>query len=161
MARHPILTPVPVVQALPAHRRRLDEGQPPLSLKAARSVARSQAYQSAADAPSTAPRLQSRPGQLQGVVYRAPSRPEPSTPEIIGAYLADAGRGYAMATVRRRVAAIARAHRIAKQPLDTRHPATASDAPPQFARRARWRQKCRCWFYRGMCQLSRLSLRPR
>jgi len=37
--------------------------------------------------------------------------------------LADAGRGYALSTLRRRVAAIARAHRIAKQPLDTRHPA--------------------------------------
>jgi integrase len=47
----------------------------------------------------------------------------PSTPEIVGAYLADAGRGYALSTLRRRVAAIARAHRIAKQPLDTRHPA--------------------------------------
>jgi integrase len=47
----------------------------------------------------------------------------PSTPELVGAYLADAGRGYALSTLRRRVAAIARAHRIAKQPLDTRHPA--------------------------------------
>jgi hypothetical protein len=49
--------------------------------------------------------------------------PIPSTPEVVGAYLADAGRGYALSTLRRRVAAIARAHRIAKQPLDTRHPA--------------------------------------
>ncbi|WP_284948246.1 hypothetical protein [Acidisoma cladoniae] len=47
----------------------------------------------------------------------------PSTAEVVGAYLADAGRGYALSTLRRRVAAIARAHRIAKQPLDTRHPA--------------------------------------
>ncbi len=47
----------------------------------------------------------------------------PATPETVGAYLAAAGLGYAVPTLRRRVAAIARAHRIAKQPLDTRHPA--------------------------------------
>ena len=39
------------------------------------------------------------------------------------AYLAAAGLGYAMPTLRRRVAAIARAHRIALHPLDTKHPA--------------------------------------
>ena len=43
--------------------------------------------------------------------------------ETVGAYLAAAGFGYALPTLRRRVTAIARAHRIAKQPLDTRHPA--------------------------------------
>jgi hypothetical protein len=43
--------------------------------------------------------------------------------ETVGAYLAAAGLGYALPTLRRRVAAIARAHRIAKHPLDTRHPA--------------------------------------
>ena len=47
----------------------------------------------------------------------------PASPETVGAYLAAAGLGYALPTLRRRVAAIARAHRIAKQPLDTRHPA--------------------------------------
>jgi hypothetical protein len=44
-------------------------------------------------------------------------------PETLGAYLAAAGLGYALPTLRRRVAAIAREHRMAKQPLDTRHPA--------------------------------------
>ena len=47
----------------------------------------------------------------------------PANPETVGAYLAAAGLGYALPTLRRRVAAIARAHRIAKHPLDTRHPA--------------------------------------
>jgi integrase len=47
----------------------------------------------------------------------------PASPETVGAYLAATGLGYALPTLRRRVAAIARAHRIAKQPLDTRHPA--------------------------------------
>jgi integrase len=47
----------------------------------------------------------------------------PAEPETVGAYLAAAGPGYALPTLRRRVAAIAREHRMAKQPLDTRHPA--------------------------------------
>jgi len=47
----------------------------------------------------------------------------PASPETVGAYLAAAGLGYALPTLRRRVAAIARAHRIAKYPIDTKHPA--------------------------------------
>jgi len=47
----------------------------------------------------------------------------PATPETVGAWLAASGLGYALPTLRRRVAGIARAHRIARQPLDTRHPA--------------------------------------
>ncbi len=42
---------------------------------------------------------------------------------MIGAYLAAAGEGYALPTLRRRVAAIVRACRIAGHPLDTKHPA--------------------------------------
>ena len=44
-------------------------------------------------------------------------------PEVVGAYLAAAGEGYAMQTLRRRVAAIARASGVAGHPLDTKHPA--------------------------------------
>jgi integrase len=47
----------------------------------------------------------------------------PAATETVGAYLAAAGLGYALPTLRRRVAAIARAHRIALHPLDTKHPA--------------------------------------
>jgi integrase len=47
----------------------------------------------------------------------------PATPEVVGAYLAAAGEGYAMPTLRRRVAAIARACGVAGHPLDTKHPA--------------------------------------
>jgi len=47
----------------------------------------------------------------------------PATPEVVGAYLAAAGEGYAMQTLRRRVAAISRASAIAGHPLDTKHPA--------------------------------------
>jgi hypothetical protein len=44
----------------------------------------------------------------------------PAAVETVGAYLAAAGLGYATSTLRCR---FARAHRIAKEPLDTRHPA--------------------------------------
>lgn len=47
----------------------------------------------------------------------------PATAEVVGSYLAAAGEGYAGFTLRRRVAAIARACGIAGQPLDTMHPA--------------------------------------
>ena len=47
----------------------------------------------------------------------------PATPEVVGAWLAAAGEGYAMPTLRRRVAAIARACGVAGHPLDTKHPA--------------------------------------
>jgi len=47
----------------------------------------------------------------------------PATPHVVGAYLAAAGEGYALPTLRRRVAAIARACRVAGHPLDTKHPA--------------------------------------
>jgi hypothetical protein len=39
----------------------------------------------------------------------------PATPEVVGAYLAAAGEGYAMPTLRRRVAAIGRAGLIPLQ----------------------------------------------
>ncbi|WP_159997415.1 site-specific integrase [Roseomonas sp. 18066] len=47
----------------------------------------------------------------------------PAPPERVGDYLAELGEGYARATLRRKVAGIARAHRLAGQPLDTRHTA--------------------------------------
>lgn len=47
----------------------------------------------------------------------------PATPEVMGAYLAADAERYALSTLRRRVAAIARACGIAGHPLDTKHPA--------------------------------------
>jgi integrase len=87
------------------------------------ALAKSQEYQDAADAPST---LRAYAGDLAH--YKAWCEthgftPMPATSEIVGAYLAAAGEGYAMPTLRRRVAAIARACGVAGQPLDTKHPA--------------------------------------
>lgn len=45
----------------------------------------------------------------------------PATPETVGAYLASCGESYAMSTLRRRVAAIARKHRHENHPLDVHH----------------------------------------
>jgi integrase len=103
--------------------RRFDEAEPALTIRAARSIARSQVYQTAADASSTLLAYKADLANFKAWCVERGLDPMPSTPEIVGAYLADAGRGYALATLRRRVAAIARAHRMTKQPLDTRHPA--------------------------------------
>jgi len=87
------------------------------------TLAKSQAYQDAADAPAT---LRAYASDL--VNYKAwcethGFEPMPATPEVVGAYLAAAGEGYALPTLRRRVAAIARACGVAGHPLDTKHPA--------------------------------------
>ncbi|UFN51721.1 site-specific integrase (plasmid) [Roseomonas sp. OT10] len=47
----------------------------------------------------------------------------PARPELVGEYLAELGEGYARATLRRKIAGIARAHRLAGHSLDTRHAA--------------------------------------
>jgi integrase len=95
----------------------------PLSPAAARALARSQVYQSAADAPATLRAYKADLENFQVWCLTHGFEPMPATPETVGAYLAAAGQGYAGPTLRRRVAAIARAHRIAGHPLDTRHPA--------------------------------------
>jgi integrase len=121
MSRSMIQPPAQRVSA--ASVRRAGDAEAPLTLKTARSLARSQVYQSAADAPATLRAYKADLANFKAWCVERNLDPMPSTPEIVGAYLADAGRGYTLSTLRRRVAAIARAHRIAKQPLDTRHPA--------------------------------------
>jgi integrase len=112
----------PLTEARKRQLARLNGAKPP-SPRAAMALAKSQEYQDAADAPST---LRAYAGDLAN--FRAWCEkhgftPMPATPEIVGAYLAAAGEGYAMPTLRRRVAAIARACGVAGQPLDTKHPA--------------------------------------
>ena len=102
---------------------RLAEGQKPPAPQAALAMANSKAYQAAADAPATLRAYAADLANFKGWCEAHGFEPMPASPETVGAYLAAAGLGYALPTLRRRVAAIARAHRIAKHPLDTRHPA--------------------------------------
>ena len=95
----------------------------PPSARTAMAMAKAQAYQDAADAPSTLRAYASDLKNFEAWCARHGMCALPATPEIVGAYLAAAGEGYAMQTLRRRVAAIARASGVAGHPLDTKHPA--------------------------------------
>jgi integrase len=102
---------------------RLPEGQKPPAPRAALALAKSKAYQASADAPGTLRAYKADLENFKAWCLSHGFEPMPAAPETVGAYLAAAGLGYALPTLRRRVAAIARAHRIARHPLDTRHPA--------------------------------------
>src|SRR6201993_5509496 len=101
---------------------RLGGAKPPAA-RAAIALAKSQAYQDAADAPATLRAYATDLANYKAWCERHGFDPMPATPEIVGAYLAAAGEGYALPTLRRRVAAIARACGVAGYPLDTKHPA--------------------------------------
>lgn len=98
-------------------------GARPKSASAAMALAKSQAYQDAADAPSTIRAYTSDVAHFKAWCDKHDFASLPAQPEIVGAYLAAAGEGYAPATLRRRVAAIARASGILGHSLDTKHPA--------------------------------------
>jgi integrase len=87
------------------------------------ALAKSQAYQDAADAASTLRAYAADLTNFEAWCAKHGFIAMPATPEVVGAYLAAAGEGYAMPTLRRRVAAIARACGVAGHPLDTKHPA--------------------------------------
>jgi integrase len=87
------------------------------------ALAKSQAYQDAADAPATLRAYATDLANYKAWCDRHDFVAMPATPEVVGAYLAAAGEGYAMPTLRRRAAAIARACGVAGHPLDTKHPA--------------------------------------
>ena len=95
----------------------------PPSARAAMAMAKSKTYQDAADAPSTLRAYASDLKNYDAWCVKHRLEALPATPEVVGAYLAAAGEGYAMQTLRRRVAAIARASGVAGHPLDTKHPA--------------------------------------
>src|SRR5208283_368553 len=101
---------------------RLDGTRPPTA-RAAMALAKSQAYQDAADAPATLRAYAADLANYKAWCERHGFAPMPATPEVVGAYLAAAGEGYAAPTLRRCVAAIARACGVAGHPLDTKHPA--------------------------------------
>jgi len=87
------------------------------------ALAKSKAYQDAADAPATLKAYATDWANFNAWCSKNGFTPMPATPEVVGAFLAAAGEGYALPTLRRRVAAIARACRIAGHPLDTKAPA--------------------------------------
>lgn len=109
-------------EARKRHLARLGDAKPPAP-RAAIALAKSQAYQDAADAPATLRAYATDLANYKAWCDRHGFVAMPATPEVVGAYLAAAGEGYAMPTLRRRVAAIARASGIAGHPLDTKHPA--------------------------------------
>ena len=100
-----------------------DPASKALSARAAIAAAKAQAYQDAADAPATLRAYASDMKNYEAWCARNGFQALPAAPEVVGAYLAAAGEGYAMQTLRRRVAAIARASGVAGYPLDTKHPA--------------------------------------
>lgn len=114
--------PSPFAEARKRQLARLQGAKPPTA-RAAMALAKSRAYQDAADAPATLRAYASDLANYKAWCERHGFEPMPATPEIVGAYLAAAGEGYAMPTLRRRVAAIARACGVAGHPLDTKHPA--------------------------------------
>jgi integrase len=114
--------PNTVTEARKRQLARLDGIKPP-SPRAAMALAKSQAYQDAADAPATLRAYAGDLANFKAWCGKHGFTPMPATPEVVGAYLAAAGEGYALSSLRRRVAAIARACGVAGQPLDTKHPA--------------------------------------
>jgi len=105
------------------YRRLMDKARPkPPNARVAMALAKSQAYQDAADAPATLRAYASDVANFETWCKHNSLTAFPATPEVVGAYLAAAGEGYAMQTLRRRVAAIARASGVAGHPLDTKHP---------------------------------------
>ena len=99
------------------------QGAKPLTARAAMALAKSQAYQDAADSSATLRAYAADLANFEAWCGKHGFQAMPATPEIVGAYLAAAGEGYALPTLRRRVAAIARACGVAGHPLDTKHPA--------------------------------------
>src|SRR5271156_1018130 len=105
-----------------ARRRQLARlgGAKPPAPRAAIALAKSQAYQDAADAPATLRAYATDRANYKAWCDRHKFVAMPATPEVVGAYLAAAGEGYAMPTLRRRVAAIARACGVAGPPPATK-----------------------------------------
>jgi hypothetical protein len=95
----------PFVAARKRQLVRLGGAKPPAP-RAAMALAKSQAYQDAADAPTTLRAYATDLANYKAWCERHGFDPMPATPEIVGAYLAAAGEGYALPTLRRRVAAI-------------------------------------------------------
>lgn len=118
------------VQARKRQKIRLKGAEPPSSAteamsaaKAAMSFAKSRRYQEEADAPATLRAYEVDYAAYVSWCEQLGFEAVPAQPDIVGAYLASAGEGYSMSTLRRRLAAIARTSRRLGHPLDAKHPA--------------------------------------
>jgi len=111
------------VTKLPPRTLAKPRGEDAPTPRAAMALAKSKAYQDAADAPATLKAYATDWANFNAWCSTHGFTSMPATPEVVGAFLAAAGEGYALPTLRRRVAAIARACRIAGHPLDTKAPA--------------------------------------
>ena len=89
------------------------QGAKPPTARAAMALAKSQAYQDAADSSATLRAYAADLANFEAWCGKHGFQAMPATPEVVGAYLAAAGEGYAMPTLRRRVAVIARACGVA------------------------------------------------
>jgi len=101
---------------------RLPERQKPHPPRAALAMAKSKAYRAAADAPASVRASAADLAHFKAWCEAHDFQPMPASPKTVGAYLAAAGLGYALPTLRRRVAAIAMAHRTVRHSLDALRP---------------------------------------
>ena len=88
-----------------------------------RSRRLAEAYLVAADAPATVRAYTADWKHFSAWCLERSIQAIPAEPALVGEYLAELGEGYARSTLRRKVAAIARANRMAGAALDTRHTA--------------------------------------
>jgi integrase len=91
----------PFTEARKRQLARLRGAKPPAA-RAAIALAKSQAYQDAADAPTTLRAYATDLANYKAWCDKHGFIAMPATPEVVGAYLAAAGEGYAMPTLRRR-----------------------------------------------------------
>src|SRR3954452_18131897 len=97
--------PKPFAEARKRQLARLDGARPPTA-RAAIALAKSQAYQDAADAPATLRAYASDLANFQAWCSAHGFTRMPPTPDVDRASLTAAGEGYVLSTLRRRVAAI-------------------------------------------------------
>jgi len=100
------------------------EGSADRNAEGARGRSRHKAYRYlvAADAPSTVRAYTADWTHFSLWCAGRGFAPMPASPQLVGDYLSDLGEGYARATLRRKVAAIARANRHVGHRLDTGDP---------------------------------------
>lgn len=102
-----------------------DTAVPAAAPHAAKALGEAVAYARAADAPNTRRAYAADWRDFSDWCAQAGVEPLPAAPEAVAAYLASMARTHAPATLRRRLASIARAHRQAGRQFWRGHPAIA------------------------------------